>query len=45
MNLRGTEWEGVDWLNLAKDEVQLRTDVNSVTTLRFPQKSGNFFTS
>jgi transcription termination factor 2 len=34
MDLRGTEWDGLDWSNLAQDRDQWRVVVNTVMNLR-----------
>jgi hypothetical protein len=34
--LRDTEWDGVDWIELAQDRDQWRTLVNTVMNLRVP---------
>jgi hypothetical protein len=33
---RETEWDGVDWIHLAKDRDQWRAFVNTVMNLRVP---------
>jgi hypothetical protein len=37
--------EGVDWMHLAQERVQLRTLTNTAMRLRVPYKTGNFLTS
>jgi hypothetical protein len=34
--LRGVDWDGVDWIDLAQDRVQWRALVNTVMNLRVP---------
>jgi hypothetical protein len=36
MDLRGTEWGGMDWIDLAQDVDQWRALVNSVMNFRVP---------
>jgi len=36
MDLRGIEWEDVDWMHLAEDRDQWRAVVNMVMNLRVP---------
>jgi hypothetical protein len=36
MNLRGIEWDGMDWINLAQDRDQYRVFLNMVMNLRVP---------
>jgi hypothetical protein len=36
MDLRETEWEGVDWMHLVQDRDQWRAVVNTVINLRVP---------
>jgi hypothetical protein len=36
MDLRGTEWDGMDWIDLAQEEDQRRALVNTVMILRVP---------
>jgi hypothetical protein len=36
MNLRGIEWDGVDWIDLAEDRDSWRALVNTVMNLRVP---------
>jgi hypothetical protein len=36
MDLRGTGWGGMDWIDLAKDRDQWRALVNIVMNLRVP---------
>jgi hypothetical protein len=45
MDLRETEWEGVDRIHLAQDRDQWQALVNMVMNLWVPQKAGNFLTS
>jgi hypothetical protein len=37
-------WESVDWMHLAEDTNQWRVLVNTVMSLRVPQKEGNLLT-
>jgi hypothetical protein len=36
MDLRVTEWDGMDWIQLAQDRDQCRALVNTVMNLRVP---------
>jgi hypothetical protein len=36
MDLRGTGWDGMDWIDLAQDRDQWRALVNTVMNLRVP---------
>jgi hypothetical protein len=45
MNLKETESEGVDWINLAQDRLQWRTLTNMAMKIRIPQKERNFSSS
>jgi hypothetical protein len=36
MDLRETEWDGMDWINLARNRDQWRALVNTVMNLRAP---------
>jgi hypothetical protein len=36
MDLRETEWDGMDWINLAQDRGQWRALVNTAMHLRVP---------
>jgi hypothetical protein len=36
MDLRKLGWDGMDWIDLAQDRVQLRALVNTVMNLRVP---------
>jgi hypothetical protein len=36
IDLRGTEWDGMDWIDLAQDRDQWRVLVNTVMNLRVP---------
>jgi hypothetical protein len=36
MNLRGIEWDGMDWIDLAQDRDQRRALVNTIMNLRVP---------
>jgi hypothetical protein len=36
MDLKETEWEGMDWIDLAQDRDQWRAVVNAVMSLRVP---------
>jgi len=40
MGLRGIEWEGVNWINLAQDMDQWWALVNMVWTFRFHKRRG-----
>jgi len=44
INLRKIGWEGVGWMHLAQDRVQLRALMNTVMNLLVPLTSGNFLT-
>jgi hypothetical protein len=41
IDLRETEWDGVDWIDLA----QLRALVNTVMNLRVPYNAGRFLSN
>jgi hypothetical protein len=45
MDLREIGWDGMDWIDLAKDRYQWRALVNTVMNLRVPQNAGNFLSS
>jgi hypothetical protein len=45
MDLRETEWDGTDWINLAQDRNQWRGLLNTVVNLRIPQKVWKFLCS
>jgi hypothetical protein len=36
MDLKGTEWEGVNWIHLAQDRDQWRALVNMVMKIQVP---------
>jgi hypothetical protein len=36
MDLTETEWDGMDWIDLAQDSDQWRANVNTVMNLRVP---------
>jgi hypothetical protein len=36
IDLRGIEWDGMDWIDLAQDRDQRRALVNTVMNLRVP---------
>jgi hypothetical protein len=36
MDLREIGWDGMDWINLAKDRAQWRAFVNTIMNLRVP---------
>jgi hypothetical protein len=36
MDVRETEWDGMDWIDLAQDRNQWRALVNTVMNLRVP---------
>jgi hypothetical protein len=39
-------WDGdIEWIDLAQNRERWKSQVNTVTNLRFPQNAGNFFTS
>jgi len=40
MNLEGTEWQGVYWIELAQNRDKLRALVNTVMNLRVSYKVG-----
>jgi hypothetical protein len=42
MDLRETEWDGVDWMDMAQDRDQWRALVNTVLNLRVPLNAGKF---
>jgi hypothetical protein len=45
IDLRETEIDGANWIQLAQDRVQWRACVNTVMNLRFPQESRIFLAS
>jgi hypothetical protein len=45
MDLREIGWDGVDWIDLARDRDQWRALVNMVMNLRVPQNAGKFLSS
>jgi hypothetical protein len=42
MDLRDTEWDGMDWIDVAQDRNQWRVLVNMVMNLRVPSNVGKF---
>jgi hypothetical protein len=42
MDFEGTEWGGMDWIDLPQDRDQWRALVNTVMNLKFPQNVGKF---
>jgi hypothetical protein len=42
IDLRGIEWGGMDWIDLAQDGDQYRALVNTVMNFRFPKMLGIF---
>jgi len=36
MDVQGTKWDGVNWIDLAQDRGKRRDVVNTVMNLRFP---------
>jgi hypothetical protein len=45
MYLREIEWDDMDWIDLAQDQDQWRTLVNTVMNLRVPLNAGKFLTA
>jgi hypothetical protein len=45
MDLRETGWDGMDWVDLAKDGDQLRNLVNTVMKLRVPENAAKFLSN
>jgi hypothetical protein len=45
MDLRETEGDGMDWIDLAEDRDQWRAVVNTVMNLRGPLNAGKFSSS
>jgi hypothetical protein len=45
MDLKGTGYEGVDWIHLDQEGVHWWAVVNTVMNLWVPWKAGNFLTS
>jgi len=45
MDLREKGWGSMDWIHIAQDGDQWLALVNSVMTLRVPEKASNFLTS
>jgi hypothetical protein len=42
MDLIETEWDGVDWIDMALDRDQWKALVNTVLNLRVPLNAGKF---
>jgi hypothetical protein len=40
IDLREIEWDGMEWIDLAKDRDQWRALVNTVINIRVPQNEG-----
>jgi hypothetical protein len=45
MDLRDTEWDGMDWIDLAHDMDQWRALMNTVMNIPIPQNAGKFLNS
>jgi hypothetical protein len=45
MNMRGIEWDAMDWIDLACNRDQWRALVNTVMNLRVPLNTGKFLSS
>jgi hypothetical protein len=45
MNLQYMKWEGVDWIDLAKDRQKWRAFVKAVMKSQFPKNERNFLNS
>jgi len=45
MDLRGTGWEGVDWIHLDQDRDHWQDLVSTVMNIRGLEMTGNFLTS
>jgi hypothetical protein len=45
INLGEIRWDGMDWINLAKDRDQWRALVNTVMTHRVPSHPGKFLSN
>jgi hypothetical protein len=43
MDLREIGWDGMDWIDMARNRDQWRALVNAVISLRVPQNAGKFF--
>jgi hypothetical protein len=43
IDLRGTGWSGIDWIDLGQARDQWRGLVNTVMNLRLPKNVGNLF--
>jgi hypothetical protein len=41
LNLQGTKWEFVDWIDLAQDTETWRSFVNTVMDIHFPYNAKN----
>jgi hypothetical protein len=44
MDLQEVGWDGVAWIDMAKDRYGWRAFVNAVMNLRVPYNAGNFLT-
>jgi hypothetical protein len=44
-NFREIEWDGMDWIDLAKDRDLWRARVNTAINLRVPLDAGKFLSS
>jgi hypothetical protein len=45
MDLREIRWDGMDWIDLARDRGKWRALVNGVMNLQVPQNAGKFLSS
>lgn len=43
--LKGTTWEGVDWIKLAQNRDQLNSSINILMNLNVPQNARDLLTS
>jgi hypothetical protein len=43
IDLRGIEWDGMDWIHLVQDRDKWRALVNTVINLRFHKSLGNYW--